>query len=272
MRCPSCGADITGEANFCRFCGVRLGAATREATTWRLQPSTAPEAQLPTFPVHKDTAEPAPPTSPAYFEARRISLGEWLSEGWQIYKENWLLMSAASVLSIAMTLCTSFILGGPLAIGLYRMAFKIMRGERPDMSDLFRWEGHFVNSLLAFLLYVAISSAIPMWPSLGRGEILAVVGFFVHPFLSVIMSLTFPLMLERRLDVAPAINQVGQIVFSRDALLWWVVGFVWLMIELLGLLACGVGIFVTTPWMLSTAAVAYRDIFGMDDPNRTIPD
>lgn len=182
------------------------------------------------------------------------------------------MMSAASMVGTIMTLCTAFILGGPLFIGLYRMAFKTMRGERPDMNDLFRWEGRFVHSLLAFLLYLFISTAIPMWPSGGRGEISAAISLIIHPFLNAVMMLVFPLILERKMDIAPAINQVGQVVFSRDALMWWVVGLVCLIIELLGLMACGAGIFVTAPWMVATAAVAYRDVFGMDDPNRTTPD
>jgi hypothetical protein len=30
-----------------------------------------------------------------------------------------------------------------------------------------------------------------------------------------------------------------------------------------------VGVLVTLPWMISSAALAYRDVFGIDDPNRT---
>jgi hypothetical protein len=29
-------------------------------------------------------------------------------------------------------------------------------------------------------------------------------------------------------------------------------------------------VLVTLPWMISASAVAYKDVFGIDDPNRTL--
>jgi uncharacterized membrane protein len=53
--------------------------------------------------------------------------------------------------------------------------------------------------------------------------------------------------------------------------MWWIVGLVFAAISVGGLIACGVGILVTIPWMISSSAIAYRDMFGIDDPNRTNP-
>jgi uncharacterized membrane protein len=78
------------------------------------------------------------------------------------------------------------------------------------------------------------------------------------------------LILERGMDVTHAINQVGRIVFSRDAFMWWVVGLVFAAITLGGSIGCGIGMLVTLPWMISSSAIAYRDLFGFDDPNRTL--
>jgi len=77
-------------------------------------------------------------------------------------------------------------------------------------------------------------------------------------------------MLERRLDVANAINDVGRIIFSRDAFMWWIVGLVFAAITASGTFGCLIGFFVTLPWMICSSAVAYRDVFGFDDPNRTL--
>ena len=74
---------------------------------------------------------------------------------------------------------------------------------------------------------------------------------------------------HRRPDVGSAINEVARMVFSRDALMWWVVGLVFTTISFAGIIGCFVGLFVTIPWMISASAVAYRDLFGIDDPNRT---
>jgi uncharacterized membrane protein len=77
-------------------------------------------------------------------------------------------------------------------------------------------------------------------------------------------------MSEGRADLADAINSVARRIFSKDALMWWVVGLAFTIIGYAGLVACGVGIFVTFPWMICAAAVAYESIYGIDDPNRTL--
>jgi hypothetical protein len=58
-------------------------------------------------------------------------------------------------------------------------------------------------------------------------------------------------------------------VFSRDWFSWWLVGLVIAAIAAGGTLVCALGGLVTLPWMICTGAVAYRDTFGLDDPNRT---
>src|SRR5437763_984750 len=77
-----------------------------------------------------------------------------------------------------------------------------------------------------------------------------------------------PLALGRP-DMGSAINEVGRMVFSRDALMGWVVGVGFTASSGAGIVGCFVGVFVTLPWMISASAVAYRDLFGIDDPNRT---
>jgi hypothetical protein len=47
------------------------------------------------------------------------------------------------------------------------------------------------------------------------------------------------------------------------------VGLVYLTISAAGLAGCGVGVFATVPWMITSSVIAYRTVFGMDDPNRT---
>src|SRR5262249_22040969 len=135
------------------------------------------------------------------------------------------------------------------------------------MSDLFNWEGRFLPAFLAFLIFFLIHLGIS--GLVGNGPLSMLVTLVVSPFLTLLTGLTMPYILERRADVAQAINDVSRLVFSRDALMWWVVGLVLMAISGAGIVGCGVGIFLTVPWMISSAAVAYRDIYGVDDPNRT---
>lgn len=287
--CPRCGRNIEEGETFCRQCGMPQGLSGEEATTWMLsnEPPPRPEQSRPTHPVTPNpTGTTTPPTGPAFVPPTpyypppppvpyqppqpvgpQISLGDWLSGGWQVYRENWALMSVASLLAVVLSACTLGVLAGPLLMGLFRMAFATMRGERPVMGDLFNWRGRFLQAFLTGLIFVVV----PFWLSSGRDNpFLTLVILAATPFLSVMFGFVTSLGLERGLDVAQAVNYVGKTVFSRDAFMWWVVGLVFAAITLGGSAACGIGMLVTLPWIISSSAVAYRDVFGFDDPNRTL--
>jgi hypothetical protein len=253
-----------------------------------LSPQPMPESDRGTTPVRPaPTSHTSPPTGPAYIPPTpyypppyptqyqppavmgqpHISLGDWLSGGWQVYKENWALMSLATLLGGLLSAGTVGILAGPLLMGLFRMAFKTLRGEQPQIGDLFNWSGRFLQAFLTALIFGAIYFVLG-----GIGNNNAFFGLLsavASPFLFLMVGFTTSLVLERDWDVAKAINQVAKLVFSRDAFMWWVVGLVFAAISVGGTIACGIGALVTLPWMISATAVAYKDVYGIDDPNRT---
>ena len=291
--CPNCGRQTSEGEKFCRQCGMPQDLRGEEASAWILaaEKSSQPDApytrivnQSPTSPHPQ--AGPAylppqpspsfglPPQPPAYYPPAQtgqsnIRLGDWLSGGWKIYSQNWLLMSVATAIAWGLGFATVGVLAGPLLMGLFRMAFKTMRQERPEIGDLFSWQGRFWPAFLAFvifgLIYLGVSGLT------GNGALSGLVSLIIWPFLTLMTGLTMSYLLERRTnaDVANAINEVGRLIFSRDAMMWWVVGLVFTAISGAGIAGCFIGVFITMPWMISASAVAYRDIFGIDDPNRT---
>jgi len=287
--CPNCGAETEVTSKFCRNCGSRLNWPAEDANTWRLAPNTArdPASSYPTAPVRPArTGEPPQPTGPAYVppvealpayyvpqqpasrSTTGVGLGEWLSQGWRIYKEYWVEMSVGSLIAAFVSVFTLGLLSGPTLMGLYRMAFKTMRGQRPDVGDIFEWEGRFwpavFTSVIFLVLHLGLGGA-------AKEGVASILGFIVGPFLTTGLALTIPLLLERRMDLAAAINEVGRLIFSRNAFMWWIVGLVFTLINMGGFFACFFGVFLTFPWIVCAAAVAYRDVFGIDDPNRTLP-
>lgn len=287
--CPNCGRNVDEGEKFCRQCGMPQHLTGEDASTWILSPESLPDSErqterirpAPTSPASPPTGAPyIPPTPTPYYQPphpapyqppvptqAHISLGDWLSGGWQVYKENWALMSVASLLAFILSACTLGILAGPLLMGLFRMAFATMRGERPVMGDMFNWRGRFLQSFLTALIYGAIYAGLG-----GIGNNNAFFGLLsaaATPMLTLMFGFTMSLVLERDMDVVNAINHVSRLVFSRDAFMWWVVGLVFAAITAGGFIGCGIGVLITLPWMISASAVAYRDVFGFDDPNRT---
>ena len=291
-ECPNCGTEATDTSRFRRQCGERMPQG-EDAATWRLPPSTEPAPSAPpTMPVRSgQTGERPPFTSPAYMPPGgfyeqappvpyqqpdaappqgkvNIALGEWLSNGWRVYAENWGVMSVAALVGGLVSLCTLGILTGPLLLGMYRMAFRTIRGERPELGDLFNFEGRFLQAFLAFLIYAAIQFGLPGG---GKGGgFFAILTFAISPLVTMLFAFVLPLILERKVDVAQAINRVFKLIFSRDWLMWWIVGLVFSAIITLSPFLCGIGVLIATPWIISSAAVAYSDVFGIDDPNRTM--
>lgn len=287
--CPNCGRNVDEDEKFCRQCGMPQHLEGEEATMWILSPQPSPETRE-TTPVQPGLTSPTtPPTGAAYIPPTatpyypppyptqyqtpiqggqpHISLGDWLSGGWQVYRENWAVMSLATLLGGLLSTVTVGILAGPLLMGVFRMAFKTMRGERPEIGDLFNWRGNFLQAFLTALIFGAIYIGLG---GIGNNNaFFGLVSAAATPFLFLMVGFTTSLILERGWDVAKAINQVARLVFSRDAFMWWVVGLVFAAISVGGVIGCGIGGLVTLPWMISATAVAYRDVFGIDDPNRT---
>lgn len=288
--CPNCGRKIDEGEKFCRQCGMPQHLDGEEATTWILEPQTVPDSMRKTSPVQPSPTTPTPqptggqyvpPTPTPYYAPPHpmpyqspvqtgqtpISLGGWLSGGWQVYKENGALMSVASLIAVAISAGTFGLLSGPLFMGLLQMAYKTMRGDRPSLGDLFDWRGRFLQSFLVGLVFVIVQLALS-----GAGNnnaLFSLLSLGLIPFLTVLFGFTMSLVLERGTDVVNSLNEAAKLIFSRDAFMWWVVGLVFAAITFGGLVACGIGALVTLPWMVSALAVAYRDVFGIDDPNRT---
>jgi hypothetical protein len=247
------------------------------------QPTAPPQVNQPHYaPPQPQYYQPPPPPAPyqppppppalysppAQVGQPTISVGDWLSEGWRLYAEHGVLMSFASFLGGLLSLVTVGILSGPLMMGLYRMAFKTMRGERPEIGDLFDWKGRFLQSFLASLISMAIWGGVLQ---VGDSAPFYVVSnLILTPLLTVLMGFVFPLLLDRKIDIAAAVNEVGRLIFSKDALMWWVVGLIFSTILALSPFACIIGMFIAVPWIVCSLASAYRQVFGFDDPNRTL--
>ncbi len=260
LICPKCGTESAETARFCRRCGARLWEPSEEEVPTRLlepPPTTLTEAR-PTEPAYLPPSIPPPPSSPTEV---RVDVGLWLSEGWTIFTREWPTFMLAALIASFLSLVTLTLTTGPFLLGLYFMAFQVMRGEKAQLGDLFKGFEHFWMALLAWLIEVFIHS------SLGgiteRAPVMGLISLAFSPLVFALFAFVYPLLLDRKLDIASALNEAWKVVVSRHWVMFWVLGVVFILLLIAGVLGCGVGVFVTAPWIVCAAAAAYRDLFGL---------
>ncbi len=142
------------------------------------------------------------------------------------------------------------LLSGPLMGGLYLYFLKKIRREEAGVETAFNgFRQPFPHLVIAGFL----------------ASLLTALGFLclILPgaYLFVAWILTFPLIVDRRLDFWPAMQLSRKLVTKH----WWkFLGFLVVLglINMAGLLACGFGLFITFPLTFAALAYAYDDIIG----------
>lgn len=186
----------------------------------------------------------------------RIDTFRCVGRAWELVVNHfWLFVGAAAVLYVINYAAP--ILVGVTHGGLYLLALKLIRGQKAEFTDVF---GGFSDLFLQLLLVGIVAG------------LLTAVGFFfcVIPgiYLAVAWLFAIPLVADKRLDFWPAM-EVSLRVVNRD---WWQFFLLVLLnvgLVILGLLACGVGVFVAIPVAMCAIAYAYEDIFSTPSPTPT---
>lgn len=176
-----------------------------------------------------------------------LDIGGCLRRGWALVRGDfWPIVGVTAL--VLWLLGMVGILGGPLLGGLCLYFLKRLRGERANVETAFA--GCSIALLQLFLVLLV-------------GGALTIVGFacLILPgiYLAGVTVIAHALVIDKRLDFWPALKLSGQIMSRR-----WVAfsGFMVILalLNLAGLLAFGIGIFVTAPITLAAMMCAYEDI------------
>lgn len=220
--------------------------------------------------------------------ASGVRWGEWIGEGWQMFVDRWqvwvlqililLLLFAIPVIPfylmvvgmqieaaqsgnppqlpvmmipLILVAAPLFLLGGAFILGgLWKTAFKQLRGEAISVGDLFSGGDVFLRILGAM---VAVG-------------FLAILGGLLCVFPALIVAgllyFTIPLIVERDMSVGDAISASYEAT-KQHWFMFTLFAIVVAILASLGQYACGVGILATYPLQFTIAAVAYRDLFGV---------
>ena len=226
-----------------------------------------------------------------------LRVGECVSRGFNLYKQNFGLLFGASIIyvliTVAVHLLTMIPIIGLLVIpvqvclsalllgGLYYIFISKFRGKQAEVGDLFHCFKHNPLQLILTIIVVnllVLASAIAGAVIAGltffggfvaKSSVIAKFGLVIGTiaaiipmiYLSVCWSYSIPLVVDKNLDFWTAMKlsfkKVKQHWFS---VLWLLI--VMVLIGLAGALVCGVGIFFAFPLIIAAFIYGYETIFG----------
>lgn len=231
-NCPRCNQLIPADAKTCPHCGYLI--------------------------------EIEPPVSRAELAAEELDVMSWLSRGWQLFLTNpagfigfgfvALAVTVAAVLAseeipiIGSLLPTA--VSAPLFAGFFTASFKLLRDQPLEFGDFLRGFDTFVPLVLGALV----------------SNILVTIGVFLLllPGIYLIVGYTFmnTLIVDAKMDFWQAMESSRKVVHRQ----WWTFcrfGALLFLINIVGMLAFGVGALVSLPVTYCAVAVAYADVFGL---------
>ena len=206
------------------------------------------------------TINPEPLATAILARDYSIQIGHCIGRGWTLVKANFWLLVGATFVGILIACgagipcigpVIGLIVGGPMMGGLLALFLKRLRGQPASFGDAFIG---FSTLFVPLMLANIVSSLLT-----GLGFLLLIIPGI---YLAVAWSFTIALVIDKRLDFWPAMDLSRQVVSKH----WWLIFgllFVNGLVGLLGILCCGVGVFVAMPVAIASMMYAYEDIFGL---------
>ena len=182
-----------------------------------------------------------------------VTIEQWFTEGWKLYKRHPVTFFFASLLGALICIPPAFLFfAAPFYAGLYYMALKSMRGEKPRIRDIFKGFHRYWGALFLWWLFLIAFIALCT----------TAVGILVTPLLWAISMLAFPLLIDERKGVGAAFGAAFKVVFTwKNCARFWLYGLIVPLVSLLGVLGFFFGLFITFPLAVCIQVIAYRDIF-----------
>lgn len=181
------------------------------------------------------------------------NIGAYISEGWEIYKREPLLLSAATLLQIVLSSIAvnipfaNMVLYGPLIAGLYIMVMRLERGEELTFGNYFDGFKTFVPLALASVvtsLFISIGILLLVLPGI---------------YLAIAYGFTFLNILDRKMDFWPAMETSRKVITAH---FWTALGltFLFVVLCLLGAIPFGLGLLVAIPVCIGAQYRFYTDL------------
>lgn len=195
-------------------------------------------------------------------EKVNVKFGEWIENGFNLYKDNFGPLVLASLIAVLLSSVTLGILSGPMMAGLILVILQIFDQKQPPPTagTVFKGFDYFLNSFLFFLVWGILTAVVGFILSIIPCIGIFLVIFMVYAVQAFLMFGMF-LIVDRKMDFWPASMESINMVKSN---FWPFLGFAIVagIIGGIGSIACGIGVIFTIPIEFCMLAFAYRQIFG----------
>ena len=191
--------------------------------------------------------------SPVYAPPQGVKAktGDWIGQGWEIVKSDMMTFAIMAILYAVVNGCVPLILQGPLHAGFYFAVMNKMLTGRTEIGDLFKGFNMFVPNMVAGILiglFVGIGSIFCIIPGI---------------MLASAYSFTYLLSINQKMDFWPAM-QASMDIVKQDWVGFVIFLFAMAIVNVIGVMACFVGVLVTMPITFAAVTVAYKEIVGFD--------
>jgi hypothetical protein len=207
---------------------------------------------------------------------------ECLKEAWEIVKPNYLLLFAVSIVGVMIGGATFYILLGSMMCGIYLCYLQAIDTGKVEFEMLFKNFKQYilpslpivaliiVPMLIVFgVIYFPLIAATIMGSKLSESELMTIlfssmaidfVIMVIMVCLHTLLMFAFPLLVDRNLSGWQAVKLSAKSVWKNlgGVTGLWAVMFV---VNIIGMLAFCVGVYLTIPIILATQIVAYRKVF-----------
>jgi hypothetical protein len=191
-----------------------------------------------------------------------VRIGEWIENGFNLYKENFRTLVLASIFVVVLSSVTVGILAGPMLAGLVLLTLELMAGNepKPEAGRVFKGFDYFIPAFLFLVVWgpviFIVSLIIGFIPVIGKLASL----FTVYAAQAFLMFGLF-LIVDRQMEFWPASLESINTVKTN---FWPFFGLAAVagILGSIGLVAFGIGVVFTIPIQGCILAAAYREVFG----------
>jgi len=189
-----------------------------------------------------------------------VKIGEWLTQGFSLYRDNFLILLLTTAIAIACTFASFGLLFGPLGAGVFLIALRLQDGEspKPEVGEVFKgfenFGQTFLCSLSIFAAYIIGGSIFEMIPLVG-----GLFSIVWNIALGAATIFALAIVADEKIDFWPAILKSYNIV-RQDPLPFAVFSLLLGLISASGLIVLFVGVVLTAPIYFASISVAYRDV------------